>query len=128
MGEVTLITGTVQRGSGLGQKLGFPTANLQLDDGAERPADGIYACWVEIRDEVQRWMGALHAGPRPAVGDLAASVEVHILDFPERELEGKHLTLTVVKRLRDVKNFASLEELKEAIAQDCVNARRILSQ
>ncbi|MEK7557335.1 MAG: riboflavin kinase [Patescibacteria group bacterium] len=127
MGEVTLITGTVQRSSGLGHTLGFPTANLELDPGRERPRDGIYACWVEIENEGQRWAGALHVGPRPAVGKAAPSIEVHILDFPDQDLTGKHLALHLVKRLRDVKNFASLEELKVAIAKDCEEARLLLT-
>lgn len=121
------LRGLVIRGNGYGKKLGFPTANLEIENPGERPQDGIYACWVNIGEEKERYQGALHVGPRPAVRDMTSTVEVHILNFPERDLLGQNLTLTVIHRLRDVKNFASPEELARAIAQDCEDVRRTLN-
>lgn len=118
------IGGKVVKGKGLGRKLGFPTANLKLDHPAYRPADGIYACWVKVAD--QNLVGALHVGPRPAVGDSTSAVEVHILDFDDQELYNQRVVLKIVERLRNVQNFSSPKELTRAIAEDCERVREIL--
>lgn len=123
------IKGIVIHGHGFGKKLGFPTANLQLDQPSERPVDGIYACWAVHEDgraSPTRWAGALHVGPRPAIGDPAPTVEVHLLDFDGRELYGQVLTLKIVARLREIQNFPTTADLAAAIAQDCVKAREVL--
>ena len=128
--------GVVVRGKGFGETLGFPTANIQLDPDSERPADGIYACWVTIgewavpsdgRASPKRWAGALHVGPRPAIGDPTPTIEVHLLDFDGREIYGQRLELEVVARLRDVQNFATTADLAAAIARDCAAARKLLT-
>jgi riboflavin kinase/FMN adenylyltransferase len=123
------ISGKVVRGNGFGRKIGFPTANVELAKNSQRPADGIYACWVKIHPDSEpgsesRYMGALHVGPRPAIGDVVPTIEVHILDFAGRDLYGQQLSLQLVKRLRDVKNFDSMDELKAAIQKDCEEVRR----
>lgn len=121
----TWISGTVVRGNGFGRKLGFPTANLELMPESERPREGIYAGWVKIGEE--NFKGALHVGPRPAVNDFTATIEVHILDFDGRDLYGQRISLGLVKRLRDVKDFDSLDDLRQAIAEDCAQAGRYLA-
>lgn len=118
----TWISGIVIHGNGFGRTLGFPTANVELEEKSQRPRDGIYACWVNIGNET--WKGALHAGPRPAIGETTPTVEVHILDFDGRDLYGEKISLQIVQRLRHVKNFESIEQLQKAIANDCENARR----
>ena len=125
MSSDTWISGKVVHGKGFGKKLGFPTANLELIQGEERPAEGIYACWAKIGEE--KFGGALHVGPRPAISDETPTIEVHILDFDERDLYGQTISLQLVQRLRDVQKFDSLQELAQAIAQDCNEARTYLA-
>ncbi|HLD26218.1 MAG TPA: riboflavin kinase [Candidatus Andersenbacteria bacterium] len=117
------VAGTVVRGDGRGRTLGFPTANLELEDAVARPADGVYACWVTLgaAGEVQR--GALHIGPRPTFLGGAATVEVHILDFPDRDLYGERVLFLPVERLREVKKFPSQEALIAALHNDCEKVR-----
>lgn len=117
------ISGVVVRGKGFGKTLGFPTANIELDKNSQRPGNGVYACWVRIGDEEKSWAGALHAGPRPAVHDMTPTVEVHILDFDGRDLYGQHVALDLVKRLRDVQNFDSHNDLAKAIEEDVQRVR-----
>lgn len=117
------IRGTVVHGNGFGETLGFPTANVQIDKNSQRPSDGIYACWVRIGEEEKKWAGALHAGPRPAIGDSLPTIEVHILDFDGRDLYGQRVSLELVRRLRDVQNFASLDALAKEIGEDVERVR-----
>lgn len=135
------LTGLVVHGKGRGAKLGFPTANLQLSHGQIQPPTGIFAGLVRIapaspfharpkRGEAARtpeqYLAAIHIGPAPTFHDAAYRVEVHILDFAGDDLYGQQLTVELVKKIREVKKFASEEELAAAIAADCVAAREAL--
>lgn len=112
-------------GSGRGKQLGYPTANLQVAP-HDRPKSGIYACWVRIEGNGQRYRGALHSGPRPAFGETDPTVEIHILDWGGGSLYGVALSFQCVKRLRAVQKFATAEELAAAITEDCQKARATL--
>lgn len=113
------LRGTVIRGSGRGFDLGFPTANIQLGAGSVRPADGVYACWVKLAGEAQRYRGALHSGPRPTFKEAQPVVEIHLINFPDRKLYGQVLSFCCVARLRDVHQFATSDQLRSAIERDC---------
>lgn len=114
------------KGKGRGKELGFPTLNLEI------PADfnlkqGIYSCWVVFdTNPSQRYMGALHYGPIPVFGEMIPSLEVHILGYKEDKTPQK-LEVTVVKFLRDVRFFDSVEKLINQIEQDVAETRRTLS-
>lgn len=120
------VSGVVMRGDGRGAALGFPTANLKLLVAADRPEDGVWACWVTVGTDAKMFQGALHVGPRPTFAGSTASVEVHILDYPHRDLYGERLSFQPVRKLRDIQAFASAEVLIRALEEDCENARRYL--
>jgi len=122
----TWLTGIVIKGEGRGRTLGWPTANLKLDSGTQRPADGVYAAWAKLADGVVR-QAAVHVGPRPTVADPTATVEVLLLDFADRDLYGELISFRVVRRLRDIKKFDDLDQLKQAILADCRQTREILA-
>jgi len=120
--------GVVIRGAERGRAIGFPTANLELIDAAQRPPDGIYAGWVEVLPETQRWMAAIHAGPVPTYEQATPTVEVHLLDWPqEQELYGKRLRVKPMQRLRDIKKFATELDLAAAISADVQKTRVVLA-
>lgn len=119
------LRGIVVRGSGRGKQLGFPTANLRLAD-KDRPASGVYACWVKIGEEKQPFRGALHSGPRPTFGEEDSTVEIHLLDWAARDLYGESVSFQCVARVRAVRAFADPAELSAAMAEDCQKARAIL--
>lgn len=118
------MTGTIVRGDGRGRELGFPTANLQLEQKAARPADGIYAVWAKLDGQIHP--AVAHVGPRPTFPGSLPTIEVHILDFPDRDLYGQKLNLRFVKKLRSIDRFSTVKKLAQAIQQDCVTARRVL--
>ena len=149
------LCGEVVDGYKVGRKIGFPTANISVDDGEKLiPADGVYAVKCQQttvngqRTTVNRqqstdngqqttvngqrttddgWlMGMLNIGHRPTVNNGAErSIEVHILDF-EGDLYGQPLCIEFVERLRDERSFASLDELMAQLATDRECVRKII--
>ena len=125
LGRPYSITGTVVPGDGRGRELGFPTANLRVDDPDKLiPADGIYAAYATV--PAGRFMGALHIGPRPTFPGAGAAVEVFILDF-DGELYGRRIRLDLIERLRPVAAFESAAELVERMREDVRRAREVLA-
>src|SRR5690606_20974394 len=113
------ITGRVVRGAGRGAALGFPTANLHIK--APLP-EGVFAAWVQIEDSTTRLPAVMHVGPRPVFDEDTPSVEIHIFDF-DSDIYGQEVTFLVAQKLRDIKNFDTVNELIDAIHADCVNAK-----
>ncbi len=124
LGRPYRITGVVTRGDGRGRELGFPTANL-LVSGADKltPAAGIYACHVTL--DRNRFMGALHIGPRPTFPGAEPTVEVHVLDF-DRDLYGREIHLDLIEFLRPVVAFPTVNALREQMQEDVIRARSVL--
>lgn len=116
-GEV--VTGR-QRG---GPLLGFPTANIKLIDEL-CPKAGVYAVTVEWRKN--RYKGVANIGYAPTFDDHLFTVEVHIFDF-QKDIYAETIRVNFIKRIRDEKKFANIEELHDQISKDSENARLILS-
>jgi riboflavin kinase / FMN adenylyltransferase len=112
--------GVVGVGQRRGQKLGFPTANLERV-ATVLPADGVYA--VRGFAEGGAWPGAANVGPNPTFGESARKVEVHLIGF-RGDLYGKELAVDFLKRLRDTRPFAGVEELVEQLGRDVEEAAR----
>jgi riboflavin kinase/FMN adenylyltransferase len=119
------IRGSVFRGDRRGHDLGFPTANLLLKD-TLHPAYGVYATRVQIEGESTWLPAATNIGIRPMFEVREGQVEVHILNFPERDIYGKILRVQPVQRLRGEAKFGSLDDLKHQMAKDCAQALEIL--
>lgn len=121
------ITGLVVKGHRVGRKLGFPTANITLDDPLKMlPADGGYAVSVNLKGKT--YAGMLNVGKRPTFeNEGQRSIEVNLLHF-EGNLYGKNLTVNFVQRLRGERKFQSPEELSAQLAQDMKDAEKIIEQ
>jgi riboflavin kinase/FMN adenylyltransferase len=111
------LTGRVIHGKKLGRELGFPTANMEVDEKYKIiPAQGVYA--VESEFEGKKIQGMLNIGVRPTVESKGQkNIEVNFFDF-SGDLYNKHLTLRFFKRIREEIKFASLEQLKQQIVND----------
>ncbi len=124
LGRPYPLTGLVVRGEGRGRTLGFPTANIHVaGEGKLVPAAGIYACRVTTGG--QRFMGALHIGPRPTFPGSVPTVEVFLLDFAG-DLYGSRIHLELIARLRPVAAFDSVAALREEMAHDVERTRELL--
>ena len=110
------LTGVVVHGEGRGRSLGFATANLRVDSADKLlPREGIYA--VRAATRLHLGSGLLHLGPRPTFQGSPPSIELHLLDF-EEDLYGELVRVEFLKRLRDVRPFASAAELVEQMKRD----------
>jgi riboflavin kinase/FMN adenylyltransferase len=117
--------GTVERGAGRGRSIGVPTINLPVPDVRKLlPPDGVYAVWVRWGE--RRCGGMMNQGPRPTFGVAERGLEVHLFDFAE-DLYGETVLVEWVRRLRDVRAFASREALLEQLARDGTTARESLN-
>ncbi len=114
------IRGMVTHGQARGAALGFPTANLEAVDTLV-PSFGVYAGRAYV-DHRLHW-AAIHVGNNPTFGDRIAKVEVHILDFAE-SLYGRVLEVDFVRRLRDIRRFESVDELRDQVQRDVALTRR----
>ena len=121
LGRSYSISGRVMRGDGLGRKLGFPTANVQMKHNRP-PLAGIFAVRLHgAADEPLRGVASL--GVRPTVKQGGAPVlEVHILDF-NGELYRRHVRVEFLHKFRDEEKYADLATLTKRIALDVENAR-----
>jgi riboflavin kinase / FMN adenylyltransferase len=127
LGRHFFYRGVVIKGEGRGRKLGFPTANLKLENKLALPY-GVYVTWAIC--DGKRYPSVTNIGIRPTFysenEELPALVETHLL-HTTLDLYGNTLEVQFVGRLREEKKFSGVEELKKQILQDCHEAEIILS-
>ena len=119
------LDGIVVGGYQVGRKIGFPTANLRVDDPDKLiPADGVYAVWVTFDGET--YMGMLNIGVRPTIDNgHNRTIEVNILHF-HSDIYDKFIRLTFVKRTRPELKFSSIDELITQLHKDAEETETIL--
>lgn len=115
LGRNYFIEGKVIRAKQIGRTIGFPTANLKLQENLIIPKRGIYATKVYIGDKV--YIGATNIGYNPTVNGEKMSVETNILQF-DKDIYGKTIKLEFLERIRDEKKFKDLNELKIQLKMD----------
>jgi riboflavin kinase/FMN adenylyltransferase len=130
LGRFWEIDGRVATGDRRGRTIGFPTANLGLDDYLH-PAFGVYAVRVsgDGPDDPlggRTVDGVANIGLRPTVGGLVPRLEAHLFDT-DVDLYGRHLRVALVDFIRPERKFAGLDALKGQIAEDAAQARAILA-
>lgn len=123
LGHPFALRGTVIRGEQLGGKIGIPTANLQAKNEL-LPARGVYACRAIFEKEILP--AAVNVGYRPTVGGKNLTVEAHLIGF-SGDLYGKEMELQFFHRIREEKQFAGIDALRNQILAD-INAARLYLQ
>lgn len=127
LGYDFFLNGTVVRGQELGRTIGFPTANIGIDDENKLlPRDGVYAVRVKIKNNTLK--GMLNIGYRPTVNREKhhKTIEVHILDF-EDDIYGQPIRVSFIKRIRDEIKFSGIENLKSQLENDKIRVMDYLS-
>ena len=123
------LTGKVIKGDQIGRKIGFPTANLFIEESYKLiPSDGIYAVRVDFKSKesnLKRANGMAYIGHRPTINGMSRNIEVNIFDFKE-DIYGQSIRLNFLEYMRDDQKFNSLEELKEQLSLDEIKARNLL--
>ena len=121
-------SGRVIRGKGIGEKIGFPTANLQIDGRKFLPGEGVYAAWTKILSSENKFPSVMNLGPQPTINPLSPSaVEVHIID-KNIDLYGVELLVEPVKMIRTQIKFSNIEELSNQISKDKALAKSFLKK
>lgn len=131
------IYGRVIKGDKIGRTLGFPTANIFVEETYKLiPSDGIYAVTVEFgsqdqevriktkdegretkKSELKTYQGMAYIGHRPTINGMTRNIEVNIFDF-NAEIYGQYITMTFLKFLRHDVKFTGLEDLKIQLQKD----------
>jgi riboflavin kinase/FMN adenylyltransferase len=124
LGRPYAIEGPVVHGAKLGRTIGFPTLNIPLGEYL-RPLLGIYASRSRLMDG-RRLPGVSYIGRRPTVGGVEELLETFLFDFNE-SIYGQSVETELVRLLRPDQTFGGMEEMRQQIAKDCEQARRILA-
>jgi len=123
LGYPFFFSGRVVKGNQLGRTLGYPTANLEMENSEKlSPANGIYAVEARLLPSGElfssaRLQGMMSIGTRPTIDGTNRTIEVNLFDFDEN-IYDRELRVFVRKWLRPELKFNGLEELKTAIAKD----------
>ena len=125
LGYPYFLNGIVVGGFRMGRRIGYPTANLQVNDECKViPARGVYAVRVEVDGCI--YGGMLNIGCRPTFDNGAnATIEAHLFDF-KSDIYNHSLRLFFVQRIRSERKFDSVEELVTQLHQDAEIARGML--
>lgn len=121
------LKGTIVNGYKVGRKLGFPTANIQVDEPFKIiPGIGVYAVWVYLKGE--RYKGMLYIGDRPTLDNgNNITLEVNILDF-SGDIYNNEITVAFIYYVRGDVKFGSLDELKEQLTRDRETVDKLLTE
>ena len=124
------LSGKVIKGDQIGRTLGFPTANLFIEEAYKLiPSDGIYAVHIEVmnnKETAEQLAGMAYIGDRPTINGMSRNIEVNIFDF-NKDIYGRMIRIQFLKYLRGDQKFNSLDELKEQLKRDEKAARTFLS-
>ena len=116
LGYKYMLSGKVARGKGLGKELGFPTANLTIEEPYKMiPQNGVYI--VECSFKNKKAKGMMNIGYNPTVKGATKTLEVHLFNIDEN-LYDSFLTVGFLKKIRDEQKFASLAALSAQLQRD----------
>lgn len=123
------INGPVIKGDKIGRTIGFPTANIFVEETYKLiPSDGIYAVTIEMNAEagvrssdtqIVTYKGMAYIGQRPTINGMTRNIEVNIFDF-DREIYGQNIKMNFLKFLRHDVKFTGLEALAVQLHEDKV--------
>jgi riboflavin kinase / FMN adenylyltransferase len=116
----------VVEGNKIGRTLGYPTANLQLEDQDETvPGQGVYTAMVSLGD---KWYESMvNIGIRPTLDLYHVTIEAHLFGF-HGDIYGEAITIHFLERIRDEMRFSSLSELKKQLDTDRVKSQKALAR
>ncbi len=129
LGRHFRLCGVVVMGDQRGRQLGFPTANLDMFEDLEVPADGVYAGWLLRLDtpDAAPWPAAISVGTNPTFDGEERRVESYVLDRDDLELYGVEVGVEFVARIRGQHRFDDVAGLVAQMHHDVADVRRVLA-
>ena len=126
LGRPYMLTGKVVFGNQLGRKLGFPTANIEVEDQFKLiPKQGVYLVQSTINNKPV--FGMMNIGFRPTIAGKKQIMEIHFFNF-EGDLYGKNLNVRFLKRLRNEQKFPDLNALQNQLKKDAEISRQLIAK
>ena len=125
LGHPYSVEGTVVEGFHEGRKIGFPTANLDIDPLKIIPVGGVYAVKVRVEGDMQLHHGMMNIGHRPTYGVNELTLETNIFRFREN-IYGKKIRVEFCKKLRNERRFDTISELARQLSEDAFEANEYL--
>lgn len=125
LGRPHEVTGVVTRGEQRGRELGYPTANLPVDDTYAVPPDGVYAGRL-VRASGETLAAAVSIGTNPTFGTHSRRVESYVLDRVDLDLYDEQVRVELVERLRGMVAFDGVDALLEQMALDVEQTRDLV--
>jgi riboflavin kinase/FMN adenylyltransferase len=125
LGRPYRMTGKVVHGNKIGRDLGFPTINLPVDR-FHSPVKGVFAVRVYGIEPGEPLDGVASLGSRPTIDGKHCLLEVHLFDW-SGDCYGKRVEVEFVQHLRDEEKYESMEAMRQQIARDAAQARKILA-
>jgi riboflavin kinase/FMN adenylyltransferase len=125
LGRLHEIYGVVHKGDQRGRELGFPTANVPVDEAYAVPPDGVYAGWL-VRADGQRLPAAISVGTNPTFNGVERRVESYVLDRTDLDLYGEVVRVEFADRLRAMVKFDGIDALIVQMDHDVVRTREVL--
>lgn len=119
------ISGTVIKGNQLGRTIGFPTANIKVNDSYKlMPANGVYAVKIKVKNKIYK--GMMNIGFRPTIGGKELTLEVNIFAF-NTDIYNTEISIYFMDRIRNEVKFSDIEALKNQLEKDKEVALQLLS-
>lgn len=126
LGYCYQLNGKVVKGARLGNTIGFPTANINVEDKNKLiPANGVYVVKVILGDK--EFGGMMNIGVRPTVDGKNRVLEVNIFNF-SKEIYDQKITVCLVSKIREEQKFLNIEQLRKQLLEDRESALEILEQ
>jgi len=117
LGRFPAVKGIVQKGFSRGTQLGFPTANIAIDESYVIPKNGVYAGRIIIEDSKKSLQSLINVGNNPTFNIQKTLIEVYILKF-NKNIYNKKITVRFLKYLRSEKKFDTENDLVLQIKKD----------
>ena len=119
-------TGTVSKGKQLGRTIGYPTANIEIEESYKLiPLNGVYIAKGIIDGKVV--FGMMNIGTRPTVDGTTQTIEVNFFDF-NQNLYNKKITVSLIHRMRSEQKFETIDALKMQLGTDKTSAQDYIRQ
>ena len=126
LGYEYFLTGTIIKGKQLGRTIGFPTANLKIEENYKLiPRNGVYIVSSIINNKTV--FGMMNIGFNPTVNGENQTIEIHFFDF-EADLYHQKITVSLLHRIRSEQKFDSVVLLKEQLEKDRNYAKAFLNK
>lgn len=127
LGYSYMLTGIVIKGKGLGSQIGYPTANIFIEEDYKLiPKNGVYVVKSEFKNKTI--YGMMNIGVNPTISsDRQQSIEVHFFNF-DQDLYGQKIQIDMLHRIRDEHKFNSVDDLKNQLKKDRETSLKLISQ